>query len=247
MASYFILRNGQQYGPYSEIDLLRYLRTGDVYPGDLSRTGKMKEWLPVTEVLGTPAPPMPATDSGPENPLAGSDLISARQISAVRPGTARVPLPPRHLAAVPMPPRLHWGVLALLVLVTFGLFSWIWAFVLANWARKIDPRSRSTSVLGTGFMLSLASIALYAALGTAKFASILAFALLAAGLALYFIGLFQLRNSIIAHYGPVEGIPLSLSAVMTFFFNVIYLQFKFNQTAKQPDVESFVEDSETTH
>lgn len=61
--SYFILRDGQQYGPYSQADVERYLRRGDIYPGDLSRTEKMNQWLPVSQVLGSAAPPPPSPDA----------------------------------------------------------------------------------------------------------------------------------------------------------------------------------------
>ncbi len=76
--NYFILRDGEQYGPYSQAEVQRYLRTGDIFPGDLSRTEEMNQWLPVSKVLGSAAPPPPSPDAAccaarsPNNASAGS-------------------------------------------------------------------------------------------------------------------------------------------------------------------------------
>jgi esterase/lipase len=40
---------------------------------------------------------------------------------------------------------------------------------------------------------------------------------------------FSLRNAIEEHYNSAENIGLSLSGVMTFFFNVIYFQYHFDK------------------
>ena len=57
--SYFILRDGLQYGPYSRTELQRYLQTGELYPGDLGRSQEVTQWLPVSQLLGTGPPPSP--------------------------------------------------------------------------------------------------------------------------------------------------------------------------------------------
>ena len=77
---YFILRDGLQYGPYSRSELQVYLRTGEVFPGDLGRSEQMNQWLPVLRLLGTAAPPQPSsvdsTSGGAENQREVSALSS---------------------------------------------------------------------------------------------------------------------------------------------------------------------------
>ena len=58
--SYFILRNGQQYGPYSPADIERYLTVGGIVATDLARTEEMNQWLPLAQIIrNTPSPPRP--------------------------------------------------------------------------------------------------------------------------------------------------------------------------------------------
>ena len=209
---YFILRTGEQYGPYSHAELRRYLRTGDIYPGDLGRSEEMKEWLPVSQVLGTGAPPLPSLAAG---------------ASTIEP-------PPRTVLATPEPPGLHWGVVLLLVVLTFGLFGWIWSVVIAGWVQKIDPRSRAPWLLISCFAMSIVAVStFYLAPDHAGLGSVLA---QLAAVALFILAIFGMRRSIMAYYCTNQGIPLSLNSAMTLFFNVVYFQFKFNRMphAKTP-------------
>lgn len=104
--SYFILRNGQQYGPYSPADLERYLTVGGIVTTDLARTEEMNQWLPLSQIYGnTPPPPTAAEDldtgcgSGDQRP--GSASSSHREnILNVQP----MP-PPDHAPAYPAPPE----------------------------------------------------------------------------------------------------------------------------------------------
>lgn len=65
-ASYFIARDGQQFGPYVVQELQRYLAEGRIFQSDLAWTQGMQSWSPVSQVLGNasssvalprPAPP----------------------------------------------------------------------------------------------------------------------------------------------------------------------------------------------
>lgn len=205
---YLILRNGEQYGPYSQAEVQRYLRTGDIYPGDLGRSEEMKEWLPVSQVLETGAPPPPLS-------AAHDDSHSS------------VGLPPHTVLRTPDPPGLHWGVLLVLAVLTCGLFGWIWSLVLAGWVRKIDPHNRATLLLVSCLALSIVAMAtLYVAPDHLDSAA--ALAQLSAA-ALFLLAIFEMRRSIMAFYGEHEDVPLFFNSAMTLFFNVVYFQFKFNR------------------
>jgi GYF domain 2 len=51
--SYFITRNGQQYGPYTIADLERYVRSGEILLNDLARSEGMSEAVPVSQIIGS--------------------------------------------------------------------------------------------------------------------------------------------------------------------------------------------------
>lgn len=234
--SYFILRNGLQYGPYSMADVQRYLRTGDLYPGDLSRTEDMKQWLPVTRVLGTSAPPPPSVAASLNSKRAiprAIPVFAGETAGAAMPGAA-VRLPPPPAMALPLPPAMRWGILAWLVLLTGGLFAWMWSFAVARWVREIDPRNRAIPVLAAGLVLSIATVVLMYIWRGDTIAPIFAALLQLPGIALFVSAMFIMRRSIITCYNPSENAALSMSAMMTLFFHVIYFQFKFNR-ASQPD------------
>jgi hypothetical protein len=51
--TYRIARNGQIYGPYSLLEVERYLASGQVLPTDLAQSETMQEWLPVEQLFPT--------------------------------------------------------------------------------------------------------------------------------------------------------------------------------------------------
>lgn len=53
--TYRIARNGDLFGPYSLIEVQRYIASGRVIPTDLAQAEGMEEWLPISELF--PAPP----------------------------------------------------------------------------------------------------------------------------------------------------------------------------------------------
>jgi hypothetical protein len=48
----------------------------------------------------------------------------------------------------------------------------------------------------------------------------------------FLVAVFQIRRALLNHYNLAEPIGLRLSAVMTFFFNILYLQHHFSRIAK---------------
>ena len=206
---YFILRNGEQYGPYAKVEVQRYLRTGEIYPGDLGRSEGMNQWLPISQVVGTGPPPLPSS---------GTSFSS---------GSSRQ-LPPHNASSAPDPLGLHWGIVLLLAVLTFGLFGWICSFLLAKWAHTIDPRNRAFLWLIAALAISIAAVTgfLSTANGAEGLALVALFQLVAA--VLFEVAVFELRRSILQYYANLD-IRLSLSRVATFFFSVVYFQFKFNR------------------
>lgn len=54
---------------------------------------------------------------------------------------------PGSFANSPVPPDLHWALVILLSVITFGLFGLIWAFRQAAFVKKIDPTSKAVTLL----------------------------------------------------------------------------------------------------
>ena len=72
--TYYISRNGETSGPYSLIDLQRYVASGEISPGDLARGEGMPNWVAVSQILsgagaGSPqgSGPIPASAYPPPN------------------------------------------------------------------------------------------------------------------------------------------------------------------------------------
>lgn len=61
---------------------------------------------------------------------------------------------------VPKPPTLHWVIVLVLSIVTFGSFACLWMFRQARFARKIDPSNKAPLQIAAGFALALFSILL---------------------------------------------------------------------------------------
>jgi uncharacterized protein DUF4339 len=103
--SYFILRNGQQYGPYSPADLERYLMLGGIVTTDLARTEEMNQWLPLSQIVGnTPSPPAAAENlaSGCGGP-SDQGLASAGRGPGERSLNVQPTPPPDRAQAYPTP------------------------------------------------------------------------------------------------------------------------------------------------
>jgi hypothetical protein len=222
--NYYVARNGQTYGPYSEDTVRKYLTDGSMQASDMGRTDAMSNWEPLGQILGS----------------AGE----------VRPTFA--PPPPANSTPVSqanMPPSLHWALVLLIAAFSSGIFITIWAFIQANWIKSIDPASRAIRDLIIGIILPLIGFAVFLvlvavggiSLSTDQFkvegatSLVLAFlaltALGCAGFIFHLKATFGMRDSMDRYYNTVEPINLRLSAVMTFFFNVLYLQYHMTRIA----------------
>ncbi|MDQ6759125.1 MAG: DUF4339 domain-containing protein [Acidobacteriota bacterium] len=207
--NYFVSRGGQQYGPYAAPDLQRYLVEGSIQYSDLARTEAMAEWLPL------------------------SQLLAPGQTLPVPPGTG------------PIPPSLHWVLVFVLGMIT-GLFYYVWMFIQAAFVRKIDPQSKAMLLYVLGVLAIIGGVVVAVVFAFAMTAGsegrdptgpaigmgLLMAVVMMAGSSLMVAGAFSIRSSMLRYYNSVEPIQLRLSAVMTLFFNTLYIQYHLTRIAK---------------
>jgi hypothetical protein len=210
---YHVTRGGQNYGPYTLEDLQRYVASGNVLLTDLAKSDEMADWAPVSQVLGASAP---AT-------LANYGVAP----SGYAPGA--VPYPD--------PPNLHWALVLVIGFFTCGLFALVWIFVQAAWVRKVDPRSKAILLYAAALVLYVCGLAAQIAMKVSETRGGMGSGLVAAFsllwllvyAAIFITAIFSMRRSIEDHFNGPEPIGLSLSGVMTFFFNVYYFQYHFTK------------------
>jgi GYF domain 2 len=208
---YTVSRNGQTYGPYTLEDLQRYVASGNILPSDMAKSDDMPDWLPVAQILGTPAAP-PAF---------------------VPPASTAYPPPTG--AIYPDPPNFNWGLELLLGFFTLGLFVVFWNFVIASWAKRVQPASKALMYYIIGTVLAFinfgGSFGILIALGHHEHPHQSVFSSLI-GIASWVVRLiarFTLRDDIEQHFNGPEPLGIRLSGVLTFFFGGIYFQYKLNQ------------------
>lgn len=203
---YFVKRGEEKFGPYSLADLQQYVQSGSVSPDDLAQSEGMNDWVPVSQILGNiPAP------------------VVAPSVAAPAP------------ELVPLPPNLHWLLLLLLDVITRQLFNWVWAFVLANWARKLSKNNKPMVLVAmypAGFITAIVAVGALSRSQGMEFAPALAGLCIVGGLVAYIVGIFSIRSAMEDYYNSTENIGLSLGGGMTFFFSTIYLQYHVNRIAR---------------
>ena len=213
--NYFIKRDTNEYGPYTLADMQKYVASGNILLTDLCRSEGLTDWVPVSQVIGNiPVPAAP-------RPVAGAPAAYA--------APAVSPFPP--------PPNLHWGVCVLLSIVTCGIFSVVWIMVEAFWVKKVQPASKAVTyfsiVIGLwalSFVLSISGGVSAARTGHTDSSLQAVQGVITLGYAIaWIVGAFSMRDSIEEHFNSAEPIGLSLSGVMTFFFNVWYFQYHFTK------------------
>lgn len=166
----FIYRDGQQYGPYTPVDVQQFIQTGHVIETDLARTDEMPTWVKVHDLLQTPA--------------ASETAISPSATAPPHSLAARVPPAPPHEISIPPAARephtgnaITWPfhqenwissiwIPLLWVFPVFGTFlAWGWSLdALRRRATRnpnmLPPSSDLGTMLKNGFIVSVAG-ALY--------------------------------------------------------------------------------------
>lgn len=218
--TYQVSRNGQLYGPYTLEDLQRYVASGNVLPTDLGRSDEMSEWVPVGQILSGQIPAV--------QPAVGVGGVGAAY-------GAPVGYPAPSLNAYPDPPNLNWGLEFLLGLLTCGLFVAVWNLVIASWSKRIEPASRALEYYIVATVLVVLNLSGSAG-GVIAFVhhhhhhqSVLTSLLSLASWVVRLMARFTLRDVLERHFNGPEPLGLRLSAVMTFFFGGLYIQYKLNR------------------
>src|SRR4051812_11446769 len=125
----------------------------------------------------------------------------------------------------PIPPSMHWALVLLFSVCTFGLFSWIWMLVQARFLKKVDPAGYGLFWAMAWTLFSL--LLLGAATPPRQIGFILVFRLLASGS--YFAALFAMKKSMESYYNRVECIGLNLNGLLVYFFSIFYFQHHFRR------------------
>lgn len=125
---------------------------------------------------------------------------------------------------IPRAPNLHWAWVLVLSWVTCGLFNFVWCFVQANWVKKFDPDNTPT-ILFAVYVAAMLAVNIVPFIGNEDLAAVSGLAAIA-GIVCFVVGYFKLKGSVEAYFNR------PLSGPMTFFFNIIYLQYHFNDINK---------------
>jgi hypothetical protein len=218
---YQISRGGQTYGPYTLADLKRYVESGHVLLTDMAKGDEMPEWATVAQILnpsGVPSvqPSVPAADPAYQ--------------PAYAPQPTYAPV-----MEYPDPPNLHWGLVFVLDIITFGIFQIVWNFILSAWMKRVQPNSQAMLYYiggyGLLFLNTGLSIPIYIAMmHHTEYHSNFGLSLLGIiAWALRLMARFNMKNSLEEHFNTVEPIGFRMSAVLTFFFGGLYIQSQLNR------------------
>ncbi len=235
-------QNGEQFGPYSEADVRRWIGEGKFARDALVWRNGMTDWAPLGDLfpaVNEPPPPLPPRSLPPPNrPLppafTAPGAMSGESFSAYP--ESETTAASTHRPTLPPPPALHWGLVLLFTMLTFGIFGVVWPFIQANWVRKIDSHSRASLFIG----LALASLVIgYVCYFAGAFAVASGhFGLLALGgmlllgyWVLYLTAYFSMAGSLRRNL-PAYGLPVAIGGVTLFFFNMYYLQGQLSWVAR---------------
>lgn len=217
MKQFHVSRNGAKFGPYEETEAKKFYKIGNIAATDLVWCEGMAEWKSAAEVFGMPevrnsmppVPPLPPFQPPPAPGYAPNPLMQGN---------------------IPLPPKLHWALVLLFGIFSFGIFYLVWLFIQASWVRKIDSRSNAVMYLIAYILLAFTG----GAMGAIDYAVIQVFGGLAqlAGVVFFCLAYYSMRESMTEYYNNIEPINLKISGVMTFFFTTFYLQHHMTRIAE---------------
>lgn len=213
MSDIHVSRAGKTFGPYATAQAEALYREGVLEPADLVWKDGLSDWVPAFELFKHLAP---ASGLPPPVP---------RPVETVPPVSATASaLPVRAVAtaALPLPPKLHWGLVLLFSVLTVGIFFIVWMFIQSSWVRKIDPTSNATIQL-IGYVVLMVVGQILAEVPNEGLQGIGMLLLFASYVSFYF-GIYSMRRSMLSRYADDDAVDFKLSRGMTFFFNVLYLQ-----------------------
>jgi hypothetical protein len=141
------------------------------------------------------------------------------------------PSAPPMYRALPAPPRLHWGWVFGLSVITFGFFGSIWLLIQASWVKKATRNARPFWWC-LAYMLCLPLLFLMAFAGgltavlvhrvdlAPQIGAAVTLFFRVAMIVCYIGGAFSLKNALEA-----EPIDIPLGGVMTLLFAPFYFQY----------------------
>jgi preprotein translocase subunit SecY len=154
------------------------------------------------------------------------------------------PSAPPVVRAVPDPPRLHWGIVLALSIISFGIFGMAWMIVQANWVRKVRGRSKAlpwaiayAAALPALFLFAIFMGVLGAMFHLANVQAFVASAALLTRIAifvLWIVSIYTLGNELNA-----DPINIPLSGILIFFFGPVYFQFHLFDYHVSDEVHNF--------
>ncbi|HEV2576335.1 MAG TPA: hypothetical protein VGU25_03900 [Acidobacteriaceae bacterium] len=133
--------------------------------------------------------------------------------------------------AFPAPPRLHWGWVLVLSIVTLGIFVPVWLFVQARWVKratgKIRPFAWTTAYLifyGLIFVLAFAASLFLTLTGRHELYAVIneegVYLQRLVGFVLYVASVYLLKSALEA--APIK---IPLQGLATFVFGPVYFQW----------------------
>ena len=233
---YYVARDGQQYGPYSDETIRQYLAAGSLMLTDHAREESGQTWLTLAQFF-PPAIQAPVVIT--PQPYTSGPAYGQQQVYGQQPAYGQQAYVQQQF----VPPDFHWALVLLLSAFTGGVFGFVWVLIQANFARKIDAASKATIYYILGIVAMLVYIIMYfsavaAAISnnmqmTDAIGATAAIAMLFAlgGWIFLLAGAYSVRASMLKYYNTVEPIQLQLSGVMTFFFSTLYLQHHLSRIA----------------
>lgn len=218
MSTYHVSRNGHKLGVYTEDETREYFSQGRIGPDDMVWRDGMAEWMRASEVFGPPTHPSHVDTAPPPLPSTEPRVAAARAVHGAP-------------AAVPPPPKLHWALVLLFGVVTLGIFFVVWIFIQAAWVRRINPASNATTLFTVYLVLALLGEIVAGASAKDSAGAATGGLLWIAASIVSIFGFFSMRRSMLNYFNAADPGSLRLSGVMTFFFNVFYLQYHMARIA----------------
>lgn len=139
--------------------------------------------------------------------------------------------------AFPAPPNLHWAIVLIAGIVTYGLAYYVWGFRQAFFVKKLDAANKAVMYLSLSLAACVVQVVMFFTMARSMGgdAGIVTAMLLLTNVVILVLGIaaiFGMRASLLRHYNQIEPIGLKLGGVMTFFFSVLYFQYHFRRIAE---------------
>lgn len=146
-----------------------------------------------------------------------------------------------------LPPKLHWGLVLLLTVVTCGLFSAVWGLMQTWWVKQVDAGStafrRMWISLGIVYSYGFAGNFLTPWMrydnegqviteGLAVLFGLGMLICMLVSLVIYYMSLFDARSSIERYFRDVEPLDVQINPAFLALGGIFYLQYHLTRIAQ---------------